>query len=114
LITEELTKNECVRLWRRRPWRSLQYDGRGVVIGIFDTGVDPGAEGLQTTSDGRPKLIDVVDATGSGDVVTSTVRKAVDGVVEVRRKLRENGNRPATYGGRHDAELSAVGVSRRV
>lgn len=57
------------------------FDGRGVVVGVLDTGVDPGAVGLLLTSTGQPKVIDIVDCSGSGDVSMSAPVAAVDGKV---------------------------------
>jgi tripeptidyl-peptidase-2 len=67
------------------------YDGRGVVILVFDTGVDPSIAGLQRTSTGLPKVIDAIDfsrsnvvgferatLTGSGDTrVASLAREGI-------------------------------------
>lgn len=51
------------------------FDGRDVVIAVFDTGVDPAAAGLAVTSTGQRKLVDILDASGSGDVPTTAKRK---------------------------------------
>jgi subtilisin family serine protease len=42
------------------------WDGRGVLIGILDGGVDVGAAGLESTSTGAPKVIDLRDFSGEG------------------------------------------------
>ena len=44
------------------------YDGRGVLIAILDSGIDPGVPGLTTTSTGAPKVIELRDFSGEGRV----------------------------------------------
>ncbi|GIV46317.1 MAG: hypothetical protein KatS3mg036_1135 [Ignavibacterium sp.] len=45
-----------------------EYDGRGTIIIVLDTGVDIGIDGLVKTSTGQVKVIDVQDFTGEGDM----------------------------------------------
>jgi tripeptidyl-peptidase-2 len=61
--------------------KNPKFDGRGIVVAIFDSGLDPGAPGLQETSDGKRKVIDLLDCSGSGDVETSEKRLAEGGTL---------------------------------
>ncbi|XP_024939416.1 tripeptidyl-peptidase 2 isoform X3 [Cephus cinctus] len=58
-----------------------EYDGRNVVIAIFDSGVDPGAPGMQITTDGKPKVIERYDCSGAGDVDVSKVVQAENEII---------------------------------
>ena len=50
-------------------------DGRGVVIAVLDTGVDPSIPGLDRTPDGAVKVVDLQDFSGQGDVDLHRVRR---------------------------------------
>ncbi len=54
-----------------------EWDGRGVLIGILDSGIDAGVPGLQRTPTGSAKLLDLRDFSGEGAVPLK--RLAADG-----------------------------------
>jgi tripeptidyl-peptidase-2 len=65
------------------------YDGRGVLIGILDSGVDPGVPGLIVTSTGAPKILDLRDFSGEGRIALHPVKPDSGGTVVVEgRRLR--------------------------
>jgi subtilisin family serine protease len=59
------------------------YDGRGVLIAILDSGLDPAVPGLATTSAGQRKVLDLRDFSGEGRVELHPITPDRDGVVEV-------------------------------
>jgi tripeptidyl-peptidase II len=57
-----------------------EYDGRGTIILVLDTGVDMGIDGLTKTSTGEVKVIDAQDFTGEGDLtLVEAERNSKDG-----------------------------------
>lgn len=75
----EVKSTRVYDFWKKYP----QYDGSGVVIFIFDTGVDQGVEGLKVTPKGEIKVIDVQDFTGQGDIKFDEV-KYIDNQVDIK------------------------------
>ncbi len=57
------------------------WDGRGTVIAILDSGIDPSVPGLQVTSAGQAKILDLRNFSGEGDVALSRVRPGRDGAI---------------------------------
>jgi len=72
------------------------WDGRGVLIAILDSGVDPGVPGLDSASTGRPKLLDVRDFSGEGRVPLVPVTPQGDLVEVAGRRLAGFGRVRAT------------------
>jgi tripeptidyl-peptidase-2 len=93
-----------------------------VLVAIFDTGCDPGASGLQTTSDGKPKYVDFFDCSGSGDIDTSATvvtagleaaKNGVDGGVHfVSPVTQRTLTVPASFVSRNPSGRWQVGVKR--
>ena len=63
------------------------YDGRGVLIGILDGGIDPSIPGLVTTSAGERKVLDLRDFSGEGAVPLSRLEIKGDQITVAGRTL---------------------------
>jgi hypothetical protein len=62
-------------------------DGRGILIAILDTGIDPSAPGLSTTTTGERKILDLRDFSGEGAVPLTRVVPRGDTVEFAGRRL---------------------------
>lgn len=62
-------------------------DGRGVLIAILDSGIDPSVPGLQRTTDGNPKILDLRDFSGEGRIAVSPAARRGDTVVVAGQRL---------------------------
>lgn len=60
-------------------------DGRGVLIAILDSGIDPSIPGLTTLPDGGPKLLDLRDFSGEGRIALSRAERDGDSLRVGRR-----------------------------
>lgn len=72
------------------------WDGRGVLIAILDSGVDPGVPGLDSSSAGGPKLLDLRDFSGEGRISLAPVVPQGDVVDVAGRRLAGFGRVRAT------------------
>ncbi|HJS47382.1 MAG TPA: S8 family serine peptidase [Gemmatimonadales bacterium] len=61
-----------------RAWPS--YDGRGVLIAILDSGLDPTIPGLEWASTGERKVLDLRDFSGEGRVALEPIPATADSV----------------------------------
>ena len=59
------------------------FDGRGVIIGILDSGIDAGVPGLRQTSTGERKILDLRDFSGEGRIPVAPIHADPDGSVVV-------------------------------
>lgn len=100
-LTEELDTKKIPSLASNRPEISLattaeamrvpQFSaqtgasGRGQLVAIIDSGIDPGHPDLQTTSEGYRKIVDFIDLSDEGKLSLTSV-KAQNGYLNIDNK----------------------------
>ena len=62
----------------------MKYPNTYITLNLVLTGIDPGAGGMQVTSDGKPKVIERIDASGAGDVDMSKEVEPKNGTLDGR------------------------------
>lgn len=65
-----------------------EADGRGILIGILDSGIDAGVPGLRLTTTGASKLVDVRDFSGEGRIPLRPLTPVADLVTVEGLRLR--------------------------
>lgn len=65
-----------------------QYDGRGVLIAVCDSGVDLGLSGLLKTTEGKDKIVDARDFTGHYSFQCETPLFSDDGAIYLKDEKR--------------------------
>lgn len=63
------------------------WDGRGVLIAILDSGIDPGIAGLTTGTDGQRKVLDLRDFSGEGRVALQRATRRGDTLLVGERRM---------------------------
>jgi subtilisin family serine protease len=75
------------------------YDGRGILIAILDSGVDPGVPGLMVTSTGAPKVIELRDFSSEGRVALTAFPAATDANLKGAGRIARLTSEPTWYRG---------------
>ena len=74
--------------------RDNQSQNHKVLVAVLDTGIDPGAYGLKVCPDGNNKIIDVIDCTGSDDIILNKVESNSNkyDILKHHKDIKENKN----------------------